>query len=57
MGSCLPGQKLRHHEGTIPLVVPIPLMNHYVRKYGQPYLKTQHYLDPHPVERQLRNNV
>jgi uncharacterized protein YbgA (DUF1722 family) len=47
----------RYHEGTIPLVVPITLMNHYVRKYDQPYLKTQHYLNPHPVELQLRNHV
>ena len=47
----------RYYEGTIPLVVPITLMNHYVRKYDQPYLKTQHYLNPHPVELQLRNHV
>jgi uncharacterized protein YbgA (DUF1722 family) len=47
----------RYHESTIPLVVPITLINHYVRKYDQPYLKTQHYLNPHPVELQLRNHV
>jgi len=40
-----------------PLIVPITLMNHYVRKYDQPYLKEQYYLNPHPVELQLRNHV
>lgn len=42
---------------TIPLIVPVTLINHYVRKYGQPYLQAQHYLDPHPLELQLRNHV
>jgi len=41
----------------VPLIVPITLVNHYVRKYDQPYLKGQHYLQPHPIELQLRNHV
>jgi len=41
----------------IPLIVPITLINHYVRKYDQPYLKEQVYLNPHPLELQLRNHV
>jgi uncharacterized protein YbgA (DUF1722 family) len=32
-------------------------MNHYVRKYDQPYLREQGYLNPHPMELQLRNHV
>jgi uncharacterized protein YbgA (DUF1722 family) len=40
----------------IPLVVPITLMQHYVRKYKEPYLARQYYLRPHPVELQLRNH-
>jgi uncharacterized protein YbgA (DUF1722 family)/uncharacterized protein YbbK (DUF523 family) len=44
------------HE-YIPLIVPITLINHYVRKYDQPYLKQQVYLNPHPLELQLRNHV
>jgi uncharacterized protein YbgA (DUF1722 family) len=40
--------------GTVPLIVPITLVNHYVRKYEQPYLKEQYYLHPHPLELQLR---
>jgi uncharacterized protein YbgA (DUF1722 family)/uncharacterized protein YbbK (DUF523 family) len=46
-----------YREGSIPLIVPITLINHYVRKYDQPYLKQQNYLNPHPLELQLRNHV
>ena len=46
-----------YHKGLVPLIVPITLMNHYVRKYDEPYLKVQHYLRPHPYELQLRNHV
>ena len=46
-----------YRQGTVPLIVPITLLNHYVRKYDQPYLKDQYYLHPHPVELQLRNHV
>ncbi len=47
----------RYRKEHVPLVVPITLMKHYVRKYDQPYLKVQHYLNPHPAELQLRNHV
>jgi uncharacterized protein YbgA (DUF1722 family)/uncharacterized protein YbbK (DUF523 family) len=46
-----------YHGGLIPLVVPVTLLNHYVRKFDVPYLKSQHYLNPHPVELMLRNHV
>lgn len=46
-----------YHQGHFPLIVPITLINHYVRKYDQPYLKNQYYLQPHPLELQLRNHV
>jgi uncharacterized protein YbgA (DUF1722 family) len=41
----------------IPLIVPITLLNHFVRKYEQPYLQKQVYLNPHPIELSLRNHV
>jgi uncharacterized protein YbgA (DUF1722 family)/uncharacterized protein YbbK (DUF523 family) len=41
----------------IPPIVPITLIQHYVRKYNHPYLKQQVYLNPHPLELQLRNHV
>jgi uncharacterized protein YbgA (DUF1722 family)/uncharacterized protein YbbK (DUF523 family) len=47
----------RYHEGLVPLLVPITLINHYVRKYHQPYLTYQIYLNPHPLELMLRNHV
>lgn len=47
----------QYYRGLVPLVVPITLMNHYVRKYDQPYLKQQTYLNPHPVELKLRTHV
>lgn len=46
-----------YRGGYIPLIVPVTLINHYVRKYDQPYLKLQYYLNPHPLELQLRNHV
>lgn len=46
-----------YRSGTLPLIVPITLINHYVRKYEQQYLEIQYYLNPHPLELQLRNHV
>lgn len=46
-----------YRQGYVPLVVPVTLINHYVRKYQQSYLREQVYLHPHPVELQLRNHV
>jgi uncharacterized protein YbgA (DUF1722 family)/uncharacterized protein YbbK (DUF523 family) len=47
----------QYRLGHTTLVVPIALLNHYVRKYDEPYLAKQCYLHPHPVELQLRNHV
>ena len=47
----------QYREGYIPLIVPLTLISHYVRKYDQPYLKQQIYLNPHPVELKLRNHA
>jgi len=46
-----------YREGHVPLIVPLTLLNHYVRKYDQAYLKKQTYLNPHPIALQLRNHV
>jgi uncharacterized protein YbgA (DUF1722 family) len=46
-----------YHRNLVPLIVPVTLINHYVRKYDQAYLKEQWYLNPHPMELQLRNHV
>lgn len=47
----------RYRNGFIPLIVPITLIAHYVRRYRQPYLTNQVYLNPHPLELQLRNHA
>ena len=46
-----------YRKELVPLIVPITLVNHYVRKFRQPYLADQYYLKPHPIELQLRNHV
>jgi uncharacterized protein YbgA (DUF1722 family)/uncharacterized protein YbbK (DUF523 family) len=45
-----------YRQGHLPLIVPVTLVNHFVRKYRQPYLAEQYYLNPHPLELQLRNH-
>ena len=47
----------QYRNEYIPLILPITLINHYVRKYDQPYLKQQTYLHPHPLELKLRTHV
>ena len=47
----------QYHDRLTPLVVPLTLIRHYVRKYDQPYLQGQIYLSPHPAELMLRNHV
>jgi uncharacterized protein YbgA (DUF1722 family) len=47
----------QYKAGMIPLIVPITLINHYVKKYNKPYLADQAYLHPHPMELKLRNHV
>ncbi len=43
--------------GRVPLVVPLTLIRHHVRRLGVAYLSGQAYLDPHPKELMLRNHV
>ena len=47
----------QYHDQLVPLLVPLTLLKHYVRKYNQEYLKHQVYLSPHPAELMLRNHV
>ena len=41
----------------VPLVVPVTLIRHYVRKHDVAYLARQVFLNPHPAELMLRNHV
>ena len=47
----------QYRKEHVPLIVPVTLLNHYVRKYGQTYLAQQVYLNPHPIALKLRNHV
>lgn len=47
----------QYRKEYLPLIVPVTLLNHYVRKYGEPYLQQQTYLNPHPVALKLRNHA
>lgn len=46
-----------YRRELLPLIVPVTLLNHYVSKYNQEYLKNQYYLHPHPFELKLRNHA
>jgi uncharacterized protein YbgA (DUF1722 family) len=41
----------------MPLIVPVTLLRHYVRRLGIEYLDNQIYLDPHPDELMLLNQL
>jgi uncharacterized protein YbgA (DUF1722 family) len=46
-----------YRRGLVPLVVPLTLIRHHVRRYRSAYLEGQAYLEPHPKELMLRNHV
>ncbi|HRU06907.1 MAG TPA: DUF523 and DUF1722 domain-containing protein [Candidatus Brocadiia bacterium] len=46
-----------YRKGWAPLLVPVTLINHYARKFGEAYLLRQTYLRPHPAELKLRAYV
>ena len=46
-----------YRRELVPLVVPITLLKHHVRRLGVGYLTDQVYLGPHPKELMLRNHV
>ncbi len=46
-----------YRAGLVPLVVPITLLRHHLRRIGQSYLEDQAYLRPHPHELMLLNRV
>lgn len=47
----------KYRSGYVPLIVPLTLLNHFTRKYNEPYLEKQWYLNPHPFEIGLLNHV
>ena len=47
----------QYRLGLLPLIVPVTLIRHYVRKFRVPYLLDQVYLSPHPHELMLLNQL
>jgi uncharacterized protein YbgA (DUF1722 family) len=47
----------RYRIGQLPLIVPITLLKHHFRRFPDPYVARQVYLDPHPRELMLRNSL
>jgi uncharacterized protein YbgA (DUF1722 family)/uncharacterized protein YbbK (DUF523 family) len=46
-----------YHRQLVPLIVPLTLIKHHVRKYQVTYLARQVFLNPYPAELMLRNHV
>jgi uncharacterized protein YbgA (DUF1722 family)/uncharacterized protein YbbK (DUF523 family) len=46
-----------YRRSLAPLIVPLTLIKHYVRKYDVDYLARQVFLSPYPAELMLRNHV
>jgi len=44
-----------YRQGEVPLVVPLTLLKHYLRKVDNPYLQQQTFWSPHPEKLGLRN--
>lgn len=47
----------RYRLDRLPLIVPIAFIRHYVHKFNVEYLQDQVYLDPHPDELNLLNQL
>ena len=47
----------RYSKGELPLIVPITLLKHHFRKNPDPYIENSFYMNPHPQELSLLNNI
>lgn len=45
----------QYRAGIVPLIVPITLLKHHIRRHPNAYVERQYYLTPHPRELMLRN--
>ncbi|MGB5679937.1 MAG: YbgA family protein, partial [Gammaproteobacteria bacterium] len=46
-----------YRSGRVPLIVPITLMRHHLRRYPDEYISSQYYMSPYPEELMLRNTI
>ncbi|WP_223670617.1 YbgA family protein [Kangiella shandongensis] len=47
----------QYRKGMVTLIAPVTLINHYIKQFGNEYIASQAYLDPHPIELGLRNYI
>lgn len=47
----------KYRLGHVPLIVPLTLLKHHLRRNPQDYILQQYYLSPHPDELMLRNSL
>ncbi|NVK42309.1 MAG: DUF1722 domain-containing protein [Oceanospirillaceae bacterium] len=47
----------RYRRAEVNLVVPLTLLQHYLNRFGSDYIRSQSYLDPHPYQLGLRNDI
>ncbi|NNF96000.1 MAG: DUF1722 domain-containing protein [Halobacteria archaeon] len=43
--------------GQLPLIVPITMLKHHLRRFPHPYVEQQYYMNPYPEELMLRNSL
>ncbi len=46
-----------YRKGQVPLIVPITMMKHHLRRHPHPYIEQQYYMNPYPEELMLRNSL
>lgn len=46
-----------YRQGTLPLIVPMKLIEHHFRRHPDDYMALQIYLDPHPADLGLRSHL
>ncbi len=46
-----------YRHGKVPLIVPVTLMNHHLRRFPDEYISNQYYMAPYPEELMLRNMI
>jgi uncharacterized protein YbgA (DUF1722 family)/uncharacterized protein YbbK (DUF523 family) len=46
-----------YRKDLVPLIVPLTLLSHHLRRHPVPWVQDQTYLNPYPAELMLRNHV
>ncbi|MDH3377017.1 MAG: DUF523 and DUF1722 domain-containing protein [Gammaproteobacteria bacterium] len=47
----------QYHRAEVNLATPLTLLNHYIQRAGNDYVRAQRYLEPYPAAMGLRNQV